>query len=713
VTADMRLDALEDRVRALEGRLERDPAPEAPAPRPVLAVSRPAAKAPAMPARRETPSLRPTFTAPSRTEKPRRSTNPERQTFEDLVGGRVLAWLGGGAIVLGIAFLFALAISRGWIDEAGRTLLAGLASAGMLSLGIWLHERRARTDAALAATAAGIAGLFVSLTVAGQVYDLLPLPVTLAGALGIGAAGTGLALRWDSRGIAGLGLVGALLAPVLAGASEQSSSLALVFVALACSTAVVIHRRWGWLSLVSFLVATPQWAYWLSTEPPLTLQLLALSGFAALGMAAAVGYELRQAKRELRISSAFLLGLNASVAGCAGWFALSSSGHATSGEVFLAALAAAHLAAGLRRGSFERISDDLALLSLSIGVILANVVAALVLDGLILTTVLATSGVGFALLARHVHGGRQEAAVALGLGGHLALATLHAVAATPPDALTSDSGISAGGVAALAVVAAGCLVSGRIAGSGRPEWRVALDATGLAAVAYLTAASLDGSALAVAWATEAALLARIAAGDRDDLAAGASLCFAAGAALQALVIVAPPEALLYGLADPVAATTAVGAVALALAVQARGLAAFDERASRVLGSASAAAALYLASALIVTPFQPSGDLQPTLLDLDVRQQGQAVLSAFWSLTGLGTLVAGLVRDDRTLRSAGLSILLLAVGKVFMFDLATLDSVYRVASFVGLGVLLLLAAFVWQRIRPRTLPDLREAPHGVR
>jgi uncharacterized membrane protein len=54
-----------------------------------------------------------------------------------------------------------------------------------------------------------------------------------------------------------------------------------------------------------------------------------------------------------------------------------------------------------------------------------------------------------------------------------------------------------------------------------------------------------------------------------------------------------------------------------------------------------------------------------------------------------------------------------VGKVFLYDLSALTSVYRVASFVGLGLLLLAGAFAWQRMRPRPLPDLREVPKGVR
>jgi len=55
----------------------------------------------------------------------------------------------------------------------------------------------------------------------------------------------------------------------------------------------------------------------------------------------------------------------------------------------------------------------------------------------------------------------------------------------------------------------------------------------------------------------------------------------------------------------------------------------------------------------------------------------------------------------------------SANKVFLYDLSALTSVYRVASFVGLGLLLLAAAFAWQRMRPRPLPDLREVPRGVR
>src|SRR5262245_47027321 len=160
---------LEDRIAALErrvGRLEQGDAPRVePAPRPV-----PAAPVPSKPAR-----------API--------------ALEDFLGGRVLAWLGAVAVIAGLAFLLTVAISRGWIGEGGRTALAGVVSTALLLGGARAREKRVRNDAALAAAAAGVAGLFGTLVVAGQVYDLIPLTLALPLALVIGGAATALAVR--------------------------------------------------------------------------------------------------------------------------------------------------------------------------------------------------------------------------------------------------------------------------------------------------------------------------------------------------------------------------------------------------------------------------------------------------------------------------------------------------------------------------------------
>jgi hypothetical protein len=93
-----------------------------------------------------------------------------------------------------------------------------------------------------------------------------------------------------------------------------------------------------------------------------------------------------------------------------------------------------------------------------------------------------------------------------------------------------------------------------------------------------------------------------------------------------------------------------------------------------LAAIAPVAPLYLASALLITPFQP-GDGAPHagVLDLGVRQLGQVLLSGLWAIVGLATLVLGLRRDERVLRLGSLALLLVTVAKVFLYDLAALRS----------------------------------------
>jgi uncharacterized membrane protein len=101
--------------------------------------------------------------------------------------------------------------------------------------------------------------------------------------------------------------------------------------------------------------------------------------------------------------------------------------------------------------------------------------------------------------------------------------------------------------------------------------------------------------------------------------------------------------------------------------------------------------IYLPSVAIVDALT-TGDYS------DPGQTPQLLLSALWGGSGLAALVVGLVRDERRLRLAGLTLLAIAVAKVFLFDLAKLESIYRVLSFIALGLLLLSGAFAYQRLR---------------
>jgi hypothetical protein len=68
----------------------------------------------------------------------------------------------------------------------------------------------------------------------------------------------------------------------------------------------------------------------------------------------------------------------------------------------------------------------------------------------------------------------------------------------------------------------------------------------------------------------------------------------------------------------------------------------------------------------------------------------------WALFGIGLLVAGLTFRARPARIAAIVLLLCAVLKGFLHDLAQLGGLYRVASFVGLAAALALVAVLIQK-----------------
>ena len=85
----------------------------------------------------------------------------------------------------------------------------------------------------------------------------------------------------------------------------------------------------------------------------------------------------------------------------------------------------------------------------------------------------------------------------------------------------------------------------------------------------------------------------------------------------------------------------------------------------------------------------------------------AAYSIAWALLGIVYLIVGIVRRSVLLRAASLVMMLLTIPKVFLFDIAVTHDFQRVLSFTGVGVCLLLLAFVYQRFvfrRPRTTTE---------
>jgi hypothetical protein len=94
-------------------------------------------------------------------------------------------------------------------------------------------------------------------------------------------------------------------------------------------------------------------------------------------------------------------------------------------------------------------------------------------------------------------------------------------------------------------------------------------------------------------------------------------------------------------------------------------------------------------------------LGTALLTLLVYERAHGrLLTVSIGIEGGVLLAAGFVLRDRAFRLTGLALLLLCVGKLFVYDLRELDTVSRILSFIVLGVMLMAASWLYTRFRDK-------------
>jgi hypothetical protein len=139
------------------------------------------------------------------------------------------------------------------------------------------------------------------------------------------------------------------------------------------------------------------------------------------------------------------------------------------------------------------------------------------------------------------------------------------------------------------------------------------------------------------------------------------------------------------------ATAALGALAIVFAFIRLRYPAM--RRAHYCGIAAGSLAVYLLSIGVVDHFQ--GQLGEVGLD-SLQKRAHVALSILWAVLGGAVFASGIAGLRRPLRIFGLALLGLATGKVFIYDMASLDTSYRVLSLIGLGVLLLVSSYLYQR-----------------
>jgi uncharacterized membrane protein len=90
------------------------------------------------------------------------------------------------------------------------------------------------------------------------------------------------------------------------------------------------------------------------------------------------------------------------------------------------------------------------------------------------------------------------------------------------------------------------------------------------------------------------------------------------------------------------------------------------------------------------------------------------LSGIWAIYSVALIVFGFVKRHAPSRIFAIVLFFITILKVFIYDLSSLENIYRIISFIGLGVILLLVSFLYTRFKDQimvaVIGDQKEAKH---
>lgn len=184
--------------------------------------------------------------------------------FEERLGTRWVVWIGGVALALGGFFMVRYSIEAGLVGPGVRVFLGGLFALALLGAGEW--TRRKESISSIAAlpianipailTAAGTAVAFATIYAAYALYGFL-VPATAFVLLGLVALGTLAAALLHGPALAGLGVVGAFVTPVLVSSGKPDYWALYIYLAIvtAASFGLARIRLWRWLAVTTIVFA--------------------------------------------------------------------------------------------------------------------------------------------------------------------------------------------------------------------------------------------------------------------------------------------------------------------------------------------------------------------------------------------------------------------------------------------------------------------------
>lgn len=662
----------------------------------------------------QTPGAAPSASTPA-SFAPRPTVSPvHTQSLEERIGGNWLLWVGIVAIVLGTVYFLKLAFDNQWIGPHGRIAIGFAFGMGFIYWGELLQSRKYPIYGQTV-TGGGIAILYLSIYAALNFYHLIQPAAAFALMILITATGSMLAARYASLALAFIGLIGGFLTPYWLSTGEDHQITLLTYIAiLVAGVAFLAHRqRWMILNYCSFVLTLLLFLGWASSF--YTRDKRGTTEFFLCVFAALFFYIGREAFQRVeagsRVSVQTLMGVTAFL-----FFNFSSINLFKSGvELF----------------SFMLVFDALLLLLALRTAIRWTGLAALLLN----------SACIFVWLKVEYNPDQLPSALAfvtamflLFLAWPILFILREKLAARRTDlVLTTANGLGyfwaayfllndryhgVLGLYALVMGAIYLALANFIWKRAEAEKRLALVTLGLA-ITFVTLAipiQLKQNWITLSWSVEAVVLTWIgirASSRRMRQAAGVVL----GLVVFRLLVF--DQAVARESFQPVINkrffTYLMAILACyAIAWLTKNLSTSTPKTPKVI-----TALMLLASGLTVILLTLEAreyySIQHWIYSEKMMSEGRSIygpgssvrsienakqlsISVLWAIYSIALIVVGILKRYRTIRLFAMGLFGLTIVKVFFVDLASLEAGYKVLSFIVLGAILLLAAYLYQRFR---------------
>jgi uncharacterized membrane protein len=189
-------------------------------------------------------------------------------SLEERFGTQWVVWAGGIALALGGFFLVRQAIEQVWFGPVVQVLLGALLALALIAAGEWTRRHEMLTGVTglpkahipSVLTAAGTAIAYADAYAAYAVYGLIGPAVAFV-LLGAVALFTLAAALLHGPALAGLGVVGAFVTPLIVSTEEPSYWALYLYLAVVTAAAFALARArlWRWLA-VTAVAASVLWA---------------------------------------------------------------------------------------------------------------------------------------------------------------------------------------------------------------------------------------------------------------------------------------------------------------------------------------------------------------------------------------------------------------------------------------------------------------------